>query len=134
MFLTHYPLMLCYLPLNSIPRQKLPSVQLVLEAMTTVSCQERFHMERYEVLGDSVLKYACSHYLYCHLPTEHEGTLSVKKHLMVSNGMLAKLARRDWNFMDYVRVFPYHLARWCPPGLDDVPALPTREVRGCAKT
>lgn len=62
----------------------------VLEAITTKKCQDQFHLESLETLGDSFLKYAVCQQLFQHSHTHHEGLLSTKKDVMVSNVMLCK--------------------------------------------
>ena len=56
------------------------SVELVIEALMPSKCQEAISLERLEVLGDAVLKYIASLFLYSHRPTAHEGSL--RQHLM----------------------------------------------------
>lgn len=62
----------------------------VLEAITTKKCQDQFHLESLETLGDSFLKYAVCHHLFQQFHTHHEGLLSTKKDGMISNVMLCK--------------------------------------------
>lgn len=54
------------------------------------SC-EGFSMERLELLGDSVLKYAVSCHLFLRDPEKHEGELSMRRSLALSNSTLHKL-------------------------------------------
>ncbi|KDO45679.1 hypothetical protein CISIN_1g0030621mg, partial [Citrus sinensis] len=63
----------------------------VLEAITTKKCQEGFHLESLETLGDSFLKYAASQQLFKTYQNHHEGLLSVKKDRIISNAALCKL-------------------------------------------
>lgn len=63
----------------------------ILEALTTVKCNESFSMERLELLGDSVLKYVMSCYLFLKHPKMHEGQLSAQRSRAVSNSTLHKL-------------------------------------------
>ncbi|URE03024.1 hypothetical protein MUK42_19700 [Musa troglodytarum] len=67
---------------------------LILEAMTTLRCCENFSLERLELLGDSVLKYAVSCHLFLKYPKKHEGQLSDCRviyeivHLILDVGLL----------------------------------------------
>lgn len=63
----------------------------MLEAITTLRCCETFSMERLELLGDSVLKYAISYDLFLRYPTKHEGQLSARRVQAVCNSALHKL-------------------------------------------
>ncbi|KAJ9703323.1 hypothetical protein PVL29_004924 [Vitis rotundifolia] len=74
-----------YCKQNDIPTFK------VLEAITTKHCQEGFHLESLETLGDSFLKYATSQQLFKTFQNHHEGLLSVKKDRIISNASLCKL-------------------------------------------
>lgn len=47
-------------------------------------------MERLELLGDSVLKYAVSNHLFLKYPKKHEGQLSDERSQAVSNATLHK--------------------------------------------
>lgn len=48
-------------------------------------------MERLELLGDSVLKYAVSCHLFLKHPKKHEGQLSAKRTSVVCNSTLHEL-------------------------------------------
>lgn len=63
----------------------------VLEAITTKNCQEKFHLESLETLGDSFLKYAIGQHLFRTFQNDHEGLLSLKKDRIVSNAALSRL-------------------------------------------
>lgn len=56
-----------------------------LAAITTAKVGDVFDMERYELLGDAFLKFACSLYLVNKYPNWNEGQLSNIKGRMVSN-------------------------------------------------
>ncbi|TQD69694.1 hypothetical protein C1H46_044773 [Malus baccata] len=68
----------------------IPTVK-VLEAITTKKCQENYHLESLEALGDSFLKYAASQQLFKTYQNNHEGLLSVKKEKIISNAALCRL-------------------------------------------
>ncbi|RAL54476.1 hypothetical protein DM860_001604 [Cuscuta australis] len=93
----------------SIPTNK------ILEAITTKKCQENFHMESLETLGDSFLKYVVSRYLFTTYENDHEGLLSVKKEKLVSNDALCKLAC-DRNIPGFIRSEPFDPYTWEIPG------------------
>ncbi|XP_050208113.1 endoribonuclease Dicer homolog 2-like [Mercurialis annua] len=63
----------------------------VLEAITTKKCQEKFHLESLETLGDSFLKYAVGQQLFKTHQSNHEGLLSLKKDKLISNATLCRL-------------------------------------------
>lgn len=67
------------------------SLSQVLEAITAKSCQEKFHLESLETLGDSFLKYATGQHLFKAFQNDHEGLLSLKKDRIVSNAALCRL-------------------------------------------
>lgn len=67
------------------------SLSQVLEAITTKNCQEKFHLESLETLGDSFLKYATGQHLFRTFQNDHEGLLSLKKDRIVSNAALCRL-------------------------------------------
>jgi endoribonuclease Dicer len=61
-----------------------------LEAITTKECQEIFHLESLETLGDSFLKYAASQQLFKTYQNQDEGFLTVEREKMISNVALRK--------------------------------------------
>lgn len=63
----------------------------VLEAITTKKCLEPFHLESFETLGDSFLKYAASQQLFKTHQDQHEGILSSRREKIISNDSLCKL-------------------------------------------
>lgn len=63
----------------------------ILEALTTLRCCEDFSMERLELLGDSVLKYAVSCHLFLKFPNKHEGQLSSRRQETICNATLHML-------------------------------------------
>lgn len=77
-----------------------PPVAKVLEALTHRSCHDAFDSERYELLGDAVLKHAASRQVFWHSlgdgkePAEglREGDLTEAVSRLVSNGTLFRLA------------------------------------------
>ncbi|XP_020248629.1 endoribonuclease Dicer homolog 3a [Asparagus officinalis] len=91
------------------------SSTLILEAITTLRCCEDFSLERLELLGDSVLKYALSCYLYLKFPEKHEGQLSSRRSYTVCNAMLHKLGVNR-NLQGYIRDAVFDPRRWVAPG------------------
>lgn len=67
----------------------------VLEAITSKKCQEKFHLESLEAIGDSFLKYCVNRQLFTTFQNDHEGLLSARKDKIVSNAALCKLGCRN---------------------------------------
>ncbi|XP_022754727.1 endoribonuclease Dicer homolog 3 isoform X2 [Durio zibethinus] len=88
---------------------------LILEALTTLRCCESFSMERLELLGDSVLKYAVSCHLFLRYPNKHEGQLSARRQWAVCNSTLHKLGT-DCKLQGYIRDSAFDPRRWVAPG------------------
>ncbi|XXG64625.1 hypothetical protein AAC387_Pa05g2523 [Persea americana] len=74
----------------------------VLEALTTEKCLERFSLERFEVLGDSFLKYAVSRHLFLSNQALDEGQLTNRRSSIVNNSHLYELAIKS-NLQVYIR-------------------------------
>lgn len=91
------------------------SSSLILEAITTMRCNEVFSLERLELLGDSVLKYAVSCHLYLKYPKKHEGQLSAQRSWAVCNSTLHKRGT-DRKLQGYIRDNPFDARRWSAPG------------------
>ncbi|KAF5945922.1 hypothetical protein HYC85_016150 [Camellia sinensis] len=64
----------------------------VLEALTTEKCNERFSLERLEVLGDAFLKFAVGRHLFLLYDALDEGQLTRKRSNIVNNSNLFRLA------------------------------------------
>ncbi|XP_074345959.1 endoribonuclease Dicer homolog 3a-like isoform X1 [Apium graveolens] len=99
------------------------SSSLILEALTTMKCNESFSMERLELLGDSVLKYATSCYLFLKYPNKHEGQLSNCRTNAVRNSTLHKLGT-DKKIQGYIRDSPFDPRRWTAPGQQSIRLFP----------
>ncbi|KAK9079342.1 hypothetical protein SSX86_001013 [Deinandra increscens subsp. villosa] len=91
------------------------SSSLILEAITTLRCNESFSMERLELLGDSVLKYAVSCDLYLRYPEKHEGQLSSERSRQVCNSTLYNLGI-SCRLQGYIRDVAFDPTRWTAPG------------------
>lgn len=115
--------------IRRIPRQLLPDITMVLESITSFTTLEMFNYERYEVLGDSFLKYACSLFLYDVYPRKNEGQLSIRKHKLVSNGTLARVCRH-WGIHKYLRYSKFDLAFFRPPGMKEQYPIEYSVIRG----
>ncbi|KAI3514025.1 hypothetical protein L1887_12341 [Cichorium endivia] len=91
------------------------SSSLILEAITTLRCNESFSMERLELLGDSVLKYAVSCDLYLKYPKKHEGQLSSHRSWQVCNSTLYDLGI-GVQLQGFIRDGAFDPTRWTAPG------------------
>ncbi|KAK2973415.1 hypothetical protein RJ640_011649, partial [Escallonia rubra] len=87
----------------------------VLEAITRKRCQEKFHLESLETLGDSFLKYAVCQQLFTMHQNHHEGLLSAKKDKIISNATLCKLGC-DRKIPGFIRNEPFEPKMWIIPG------------------
>ncbi|KAF2283119.1 hypothetical protein GH714_043443 [Hevea brasiliensis] len=92
----------------------IPTIK-VLEAITTKKCQEKFHLESLETLGDSFLKYAASQLLFKTYQKHHEGRLSSKKDKLISNDTLCKLGC-DCKLPGFIRNESFDPKNWMVPG------------------
>ncbi|KAJ0967078.1 hypothetical protein J5N97_023995 [Dioscorea zingiberensis] len=99
-----------YIPSDS----QIPS-SLILEAITTLRCCECFSLERLELLGDSVLKYAFSCHLFLKYPKKHEGQLSDHRSRAVCNSTLHHLGISR-SLQGYIRDSAFDPRRWVAPG------------------
>lgn len=99
------------------------SSSLILEALTTMKCNASFSMERLELLGDSVLKYALSCHLFLKYPDKHEGQLSDCRTHAVRNSTLHKFGT-DKKIQGYIRDSPFDPVRWTAPGQQSIHLFP----------
>ncbi|XP_048137165.1 endoribonuclease Dicer homolog 2 isoform X2 [Rhodamnia argentea] len=100
---------------DSCPEIALIPTMKVLEALTTKRCQERYHLESLETLGDSFLKYAVCQQLFKTYQSHHEGLLSAKKDKLISNETLCKLGC-DCKLPGFIRNEPFDPNKWVIPG------------------
>ncbi|KAK4365008.1 hypothetical protein RND71_016366 [Anisodus tanguticus] len=91
------------------------SSSLILEALTTLRCNESFSMERLELLGDSILKYAVSCHLFLKYPKKDEGQLTGQRSQAISNSALHKLGTNQ-HLQGYIRDGAFDPRRWTAPG------------------
>lgn len=101
--------------LDDCPQTVVIPINKVLEAITTKKCQEGFHLESLETLGDSFLKYAAGQQLFKAYQNQHEGLLSVKKDKIVSNAALCKLGC-ERKLPGFIRTEPFDPKNWMVPG------------------
>ncbi|KAJ8750873.1 hypothetical protein K2173_016054 [Erythroxylum novogranatense] len=101
------------------------SSSLILEAITTPRCCENFSLERLELLGDSVLKYAVSCQLFLNYPQKHEGQLSYRRSLAVCNSTLHKLGIGR-GIQGYIRDGAFDPRRWIAPGQQPIRPVPCK--------
>ncbi|XP_031097685.1 endoribonuclease Dicer homolog 2-like [Ipomoea triloba] len=87
----------------------------ILEAITTNLCQENFHLESLETLGDSFLKYASSRHVFKTYPNDPEGVLTAKRERMISNSLLYKLGC-NCNIPGFIRNEQFDPKTWVVPG------------------
>ncbi|XP_077223182.1 dicer-like 4 isoform X2 [Tasmannia lanceolata] len=78
----------------SFPEGSEITASLVLQALTTEKCLERFSLERLEVLGDVFLKYVVSRHVFLSYESLDEGQLTRKRSSIVNNSHLYELAIR----------------------------------------
>uniref|UniRef100_A0A1J3CVJ0 Endoribonuclease Dicer-like protein 2 n=1 Tax=Noccaea caerulescens TaxID=107243 RepID=A0A1J3CVJ0_NOCCA len=107
-------LLIAYNLKKSIPKVNIPTFK-VLEAITTKMCQDQFHLESLETLGDSFLKYAICQQLFQQYNTHHEGLLSSKKDAMISNVMLCKFGCQQ-KLQGFIRNEYFEPKAWMVPG------------------
>ncbi|KAI3750881.1 hypothetical protein L2E82_21772 [Cichorium intybus] len=99
---------------GSIPNGNVPAFK-VLEAITTKKCGEKFHLESFETLGDSFLKYAASQQLFKTLQNQHEGILSSRREKIISNDSLCRLGCNR-NLPGFIRNESFEPKTWVVPG------------------
>ncbi|KAI3807875.1 hypothetical protein L1987_23811 [Smallanthus sonchifolius] len=87
----------------------------VLEAITTKKCLEKFHLESYETLGDSFLKYAASQQLFRTFQDKHEGILTSRRVKIISNDTLCRLGC-NCNLPGFIQSEPFDPKTWVVPG------------------
>ncbi|CAO2832596.1 unnamed protein product [Amaranthus hypochondriacus] len=87
----------------------------ILEAITASQCQEKFHLESLETLGDSFLKYAVCQQLFKTHQNNHEGLLSIRKERLVSNDALCQLGS-ERKIPGFIRCNSFDPKYWIIPG------------------
>ncbi|XP_071711343.1 endoribonuclease Dicer homolog 2-like [Rutidosis leptorrhynchoides] len=101
--------------LDCNPQYANVSASKILEAITTKKCIEKFHLESFETLGDSFLKYAASQQLFKNFQDQHEGILSSRREKIISNNSLCRLGC-NCNLPGFIRNEPFDPKTWVVPG------------------
>uniref|UniRef100_A0ACD5XC55 Uncharacterized protein n=1 Tax=Avena sativa TaxID=4498 RepID=A0ACD5XC55_AVESA len=96
---------------------------LILEAITSLRCSEDFSMERLELLGDSVLKYAVSCHLFLKFPDQDEGELTSRRMDIISNAALYRVGT-EHKIQGYIRDAAFDPRRWLAPGQLSIHPVP----------
>ncbi|XP_076937243.1 dicer-like protein 4 [Bidens hawaiensis] len=99
----------------SFPQGSEVTADRILEALTTERCNERFSLERLEVLGDAFLKFAVGRHVFLVNNSLDEGILTRKRSNMVNNSHLLKLALSN-NLHVYIRDQPFESCHFYPFG------------------
>jgi endoribonuclease Dicer len=103
----------------SIKTNEQPSADILFQAITRRSVNERYDMENLEILGDCFLKLTVSMSLYYCYPSADAGQLTLKKTKEISNENLYRLAVEN-NLKNYLYadkiIFQGHDSNWLPPG------------------
>ena len=94
-------------------------IPLLMEALTCTSALEKCDYQRLETLGDSVLKYLASEFLYRTTDLASEGVLSSKRSAIVCNSRLFNLAL-ERKFYMYMFVNPVRHSGWKAPELENL--------------
>lgn len=87
----------------------------VLQCLTTHSANLTHNLERYEVLGDTVLKLFVSLFLFRRYPDYHEGQMTQMRSALTQNVSLARLARQ-WDLQDKI-IADARVNMWRPAGM-----------------
>lgn len=106
-----------------------------MTALTAAGCSEQFNLERLELLGDSVLKFAVTAQLFCFRGDERVGRLCDRRAQLISNHSLF-LVGRDKQLAGYTSASPYQASKWLPPCYKPAEVLGekgTKSHRGSAK-
>lgn len=112
----------------SFPEGLKLSVDRVLEALTTEKCNEKFSLERLEVLGDAFLKYAVGRHLFLLHSALDEGQLTRKRSNIVNNSNLIHLATLK-NLQVYIRDQSFEPSQFFTLGRE-CPVICNMETRG----
>ncbi|OBT60783.1 hypothetical protein VE03_09971 [Pseudogymnoascus sp. 23342-1-I1] len=102
-----------------IKNVKLKELDHIITAISAPSAQWTSNYERYEFLGDSLLKFVVSTQLYADHPNWHEGYLSVRRNGLVCNTRLAKAAV-DTGLDAYILTTPLLTRKWVARTISDM--------------
>ena len=92
---------------------------LLIESITCGSALEGIDYQRLEILGDSVLKFLASEFLYHSQPQAFEGLLTQKRMDLTSNDTLFKKAVR-FRVYKFMQARVFNVKHWKPQGLERV--------------
>ncbi|KAK6825214.1 hypothetical protein PG987_012708 [Apiospora arundinis] len=107
---------LCDTRLKSL---QISDISMVVTAISSPEAREATRYERYEFMGDSLLKLLAAVNVMAHHPYYPEGYLSKKKDLIVSNSRLYRSAIE--NELDkYILVKPFTGKKWQPQCVEDL--------------
>lgn len=95
------------------------SHELLIEAITCGSSLEGIDYQRLEILGDSILKFTISEYLYHSMPSAFEGLLTQKRMDLTSNDNLFKKGV-DLKIYKFMQAKVFNAKHWKPQGLEKV--------------
>lgn len=105
-----------YLTFDKLEKEYGLPIEVISEAMTCASSLEKFDYQRYEILGDNVLKLLVSIELFRMDSDIHEGILSCRRSECTSNEFLCLVAIKTKLYRS-IQVKPEKNNRWMPPGL-----------------
>lgn len=89
------------------------STSNVVTALSTPSARHSTDYQRFEFLGDSVLKFLTSINILDEHPSWHEGNLTVQKARLISNSNLARVARKT-RLAQWMTTEPFTGLKWRP--------------------
>ncbi|KFY26712.1 hypothetical protein V493_03913 [Pseudogymnoascus sp. VKM F-4281 (FW-2241)] len=102
-----------------IKNVKFKELDHIITAISAPSAQWTSNYERYEFLGDSLLKFVVSTQLYADHPNWHEGYLSIRRKGLVCNTRLAKAAV-DTGLDTYILTTPLLTRKWVAPTISEM--------------
>lgn len=89
------------------------STSNIVTAITATSARESTSYQRFEFLGDSVIKFLATVNLLDEHPSWHEGNLTIQKSRMVSNSRLSRIAQGK-ELSKWVITEPFTGLKWSP--------------------
>lgn len=108
-------------------------IQHVIEAITAPSAQWVTNYQRYEFLGDSILKFVVTSQLFADHKNWHEGYLSERRASLVSNTCLASAAL-DAGLDAFILTRPFTARQWIPPLISNIENYSTDRRNISSKT
>jgi dsRNA-specific ribonuclease len=88
--------------------------QLIYSALRSPSLDAKDNYDSLETLGDAILKFLVSFYLFLDRKQDNEGQLSYKRRRLVSNWYLAEVGYAQ-GLQYYLKAQPCKMNRWKPP-------------------